>query len=94
MADVERRPGGAQFIPRPAVWSEHDDTPWDTGAHWTADELTAPVPATAGPLRTRQGHTYSTRKTLTNSAASTSVRGGVAGSRPVSLARTSHQVSS
>ncbi len=47
---VERRPGGNQYIPRPAVWTEHHDAPWETHASWSVDELLAPVPASAGPL--------------------------------------------
>ena len=47
---IERRPGGNQHIPRPAVWTEHHDAPWETHARWTVDELLAPVPAAAGPV--------------------------------------------
>ncbi len=50
MAAVDRRRGGDQFIPRPAVWTEHDESPWPAGARWTVDELIEPVPTTSGPL--------------------------------------------
>ncbi len=50
MADVERRPGGNQFIPRPPVWSEHEEAPWSHGANWTVDELIGPIPQTTGPV--------------------------------------------
>ena len=32
-----RRPGGKQQIPRPDVFTEHDEPPWDIDATWTVD---------------------------------------------------------
>ena len=46
----ERRPGGKQQIPRPEVWTAHDEAPWDVGATWTAAELVANVPERSAPL--------------------------------------------
>jgi len=46
----ERRPGGNQQIPRPEVWTEHDETPWDAGTTWTVAELVADVPERSAPL--------------------------------------------
>lgn len=46
----DRRRGGAQRIPRPEVWSEHDEPPWEIGATWTVDELVGRVPARSAPL--------------------------------------------
>ena len=46
----DRRRGGSQFIPRPPVWSEHEEPPWADHASWTVDELVAPVPTESGPL--------------------------------------------
>ena len=45
-----RRPGGKQQIPRPDVFTEHDEPPWDIDATWTVDELVAHVPAHSAPL--------------------------------------------
>ena len=45
-----RRPGGKQQIPRPDVFTEHDEPPWDIGATWTVDELVSQVPARCAPL--------------------------------------------
>jgi 8-oxo-dGTP pyrophosphatase MutT (NUDIX family) len=50
MPDIERRPGGDQFIPRPPVWRENEEAPWPHGANWTADELTERVPLTEGTV--------------------------------------------
>jgi len=46
----ERRPGGNQQIPRPDVWTEHDETPWDLGATWNVADLVADVPERSAPL--------------------------------------------
>jgi len=46
----ERRSGGNQQIPRPDVWTEHDETPWDLGATWTVADLVADVPERSAPL--------------------------------------------
>ena len=47
---IERRAGGNQQIPRPEVWTEHDEAPWDLGATWTVADLVANVPARSAPL--------------------------------------------
>lgn len=47
---AERRPGGAQHIPRPTNWSEHHETPWPLGTSWSVDDLTDPVPTAASPM--------------------------------------------
>lgn len=44
---AERRPGGAQTIPRPRNHAVEFDTPWPLGANWTVDELIAPITETA-----------------------------------------------
>jgi 8-oxo-dGTP pyrophosphatase MutT (NUDIX family) len=46
---TERRPGGNQQIPRPEVWTEHDDPPWEIGSTWAVEELVAHVPAESSP---------------------------------------------
>ncbi len=46
----KRRRGGNQRIPRPEVWTEHDETPWNFGATWTVSELVAEVPERSAPL--------------------------------------------
>ena len=46
-----RRRGGRQFIPRPPVWSEETDTPWELGSHWTTDQLTTGLPEKSEPAR-------------------------------------------
>jgi 8-oxo-dGTP pyrophosphatase MutT (NUDIX family) len=47
---VERRPGGAQQIPRPAAYTEHFETPWPHDAAWTVDDLIQPVSERSGPM--------------------------------------------
>ena len=46
----ERRRGGNQQIPRPDVWTEHDDAPWPTDAAWTVEQLVETVPEHSAPL--------------------------------------------
>ncbi len=48
-AVVSRRAGGAQQIPRPAVWSSSDTPPWPHGATWTFADLVASVPTASAP---------------------------------------------
>lgn len=48
---TRRRPGGQQHIPRPDIWSEHPEPPWETPIRWTVDDLVAPVAARSVPLR-------------------------------------------
>jgi peroxisomal coenzyme A diphosphatase NUDT7 len=50
VSEVQRRPGGAQRIPRPEVWSAEEATPWSLGAAPTADELLGPVPHASAPV--------------------------------------------
>jgi 8-oxo-dGTP pyrophosphatase MutT (NUDIX family) len=45
-----RRAGGDQHIPRPAIWTQHDDPPWPNGASWRLDELVDSVQPTPAPL--------------------------------------------
>jgi 8-oxo-dGTP pyrophosphatase MutT (NUDIX family) len=47
---LARRPGGSQQIPRPEVYSEHEDAPWPPGAEWTIDELVTGLPRSPTPL--------------------------------------------
>ncbi len=49
MSDVQRRPGGAQRIPRPPVWSEDDRTPWPLGASPSVDEFVGAIRAHPHP---------------------------------------------
>ena len=46
---VARRSGGRQVIPRPEVWTEESDPPWEVGTRWTVDELIAGVPVHSAP---------------------------------------------
>jgi 8-oxo-dGTP pyrophosphatase MutT (NUDIX family) len=41
--EVVRRPGGAQRIPRPSVWTEDHRAPWPLGAAPTVADLVGPV---------------------------------------------------
>jgi 8-oxo-dGTP pyrophosphatase MutT (NUDIX family) len=50
VSEVPRRPGGAQRIPRPEVWSADDVTPWPLGAAPDADHLLGPVPHSSSPV--------------------------------------------
>lgn len=47
---VTRRPGGAQRVPRPEVWTADDTSPWPADATWTVDQLVAAVPPTSAPV--------------------------------------------
>ena len=47
---MQRRPGGAQCIPRPASYTEYFDTPWALDADWSSDELLSRVPERSGPM--------------------------------------------
>ena len=47
---TERRPGGNQQIPRPDVWTEHHDPPWEMNATWTIDDLLIDLPQQSAPL--------------------------------------------
>ena len=47
---MQRRPGGAQHIPRPASYTEHFDTPWSLDAEWSSGELLSRVPERSGPM--------------------------------------------
>lgn len=44
-----RRPGGNQRIPRPDVWTEHHEAPWEHVDHWTVASLVARVPSRSMP---------------------------------------------
>jgi 8-oxo-dGTP pyrophosphatase MutT (NUDIX family) len=44
MTDAQRRPGGQQHIPRPAVWSCDERPPWKIGAVASVDDLVSEVP--------------------------------------------------
>jgi 8-oxo-dGTP pyrophosphatase MutT (NUDIX family) len=46
----ERRPGGNQQIPRPDVWTEHHDPPWEIDTTWSIDDLVAGLPRQSAPL--------------------------------------------
>jgi len=50
VSEVPRRPGGAQRIPRPEVWSAHDETPWPLGAAPTAEQVLRAVPHSSSPV--------------------------------------------
>lgn len=50
MSERERRPGGAQQIPRPTVWTEEHTAPWPLGGTPTTSDLLAPLPATPAPI--------------------------------------------
>lgn len=50
MVNVARRPGGDQHIPRPDVWTQHEDPPWPNGSSWQLGELVSSVRSTAAPL--------------------------------------------
>ena len=45
-----RRAGGDQHIPRPEVWTQHEDPPWPNGSIWRLDELVDSVQSTPAPL--------------------------------------------
>jgi len=44
-----RRPGGNQQIPRPDVWTEHLEPPWEHVDQWTVRDLVARVPDRSMP---------------------------------------------
>ena len=44
------RRGGAQQIPRPAVFTSSDVAPWPPGSDWSLDALVANVPVDAAPM--------------------------------------------
>ncbi|RLE25107.1 MAG: CoA pyrophosphatase [Actinobacteria bacterium] len=46
-----RRTGGDQHIPRPEVWTQHDEPPWPHGSSWGLDDLLEPLLSTSAPLR-------------------------------------------
>jgi 8-oxo-dGTP pyrophosphatase MutT (NUDIX family) len=50
MSDMQRRPGGAQRIPRPEVWHADHATPWALGAAPSADDLLDRVPHASAPV--------------------------------------------
>ena len=47
---VERRPGGAQTVPRPPNTTVEFGTPWSLGDTWTVAELVAPVSERSAPM--------------------------------------------
>ena len=51
MDGTARRAGGAQQIPRPEVWTQHDEAPWPEGASWGLDELVDSVSSSSAPLQ-------------------------------------------
>jgi 8-oxo-dGTP pyrophosphatase MutT (NUDIX family) len=44
------RRGGDQQIPRPDVWTQHDEPPWAPGVSTSVGDLVAPVPEHSAPL--------------------------------------------
>ncbi len=46
----ERRRGGGQQIPRPEVWTEHQDPPWPEGTQWALGDVIARVSDRPGPV--------------------------------------------
>ncbi len=46
----QRRPGGAQQIPRPEFWTEDEVAPWETVSHWSVEQLVAPIAERQAPL--------------------------------------------
>ena len=44
------RRGGAQQIPRPAVFTSSSTAPWPTGSQWSLDALVDAVPPESGPM--------------------------------------------
>jgi 8-oxo-dGTP pyrophosphatase MutT (NUDIX family) len=51
MDETARRAGGAQEIPRPEAWTQHNDPPWPDGASWGLDELVESVSSAPAPLQ-------------------------------------------
>lgn len=48
--ETPARRGGAQQIPRPALFTSSDATPWPTGSDWSLDALIGNVPVDAAPM--------------------------------------------
>jgi len=50
MTETNRRAGGRQRIPRPAVWSADDAAPWPLGGMPSMSDLVAPLSEAAAPI--------------------------------------------
>ncbi len=50
MSEPDRRPGGAQKIPRPVAWTADHNAPWPLGGAPTASDLLAPLPSAQAPI--------------------------------------------
>jgi 8-oxo-dGTP pyrophosphatase MutT (NUDIX family) len=50
MTETNRRAGGRQQIPRPAVWSADDAAPWPLGGMPSTSDLVAPLSEAAAPI--------------------------------------------
>ena len=50
MTETNRRAGGRQRIPRPAVWSVDDAAPWPLGGMPSMSDLVAPLSEAAAPI--------------------------------------------
>jgi len=50
MDDPARRAGGDQHIPRPEVWTQHEDPPWPNGSSWKLEEIADSVRSSPAPL--------------------------------------------
>jgi len=50
MDNPDRRSGGDQHIPRPEIWTQHEDPPWPNGSSWRLNELVDSVHSASAPL--------------------------------------------